>query len=290
VRASHRYGLTPRQFLTAMDLPINSTKRDLEQVLVDERSAILTVLGTEPPAAAMVPLLDDNRLSESVPKNASSRYCPECLASGRAWSTVWQQPWVVACHHHHLTLYSTCPSCGQRQWSSQAWGGRFTDHARCTERLPRASTTTRTVRPWCNADLSDAERISASEATLDAQQQLLALLTNSQDASDAVSDLGPWSVTAAQHLHTLCALIRLSIAQTTSTASWADHLAHANKAYNDLNQPDGSGSTIDAMLSDHSTTGLLGPREQALHSALGSVLGAAGIRPVASAVPASSRP
>ncbi|MBZ4497694.1 TniQ family protein [Dermacoccus sp. Tok2021] len=150
VRASHRYGLTPRQFLTAMHIPGNPPGSDLERVLLDKRSGFYAVLGTEPPEPVKIPLIDDGRLSESVPKNTSSRYCPECLASGFGWSTLWQQPWTFACPHHHIALIATCPSCGQRPWSSSSWGGRLAGQACCTEREPRpkGGTSQRSIRPW----------------------------------------------------------------------------------------------------------------------------------------------
>lgn len=272
-----------------MDLPDNPPGRDLERVMLYQRSAIYALLGTEPPDPVWIPRLDDNRLSESVPDNTSSRYCPECLASGLGWPTVWQQPWVFACPYHQLTLLPTCASCGQRQWSSPSWGGHFADPARCTERRPRAGTAPRSVRAWCNGNLGDAERIPAQEAALHGQQRLLDLIDASQRAPDDLRSLGPWSATASQHLHAFCALLRLSVAQAHSATSWTDHLARAAAAYDELDETDGSGPTVDLMLSNHQTTGLLGPRSQALRSDLGPILVAAGIRIVGATVLPSTR-
>ncbi|CAM3079797.1 TniQ family protein [Dermacoccus abyssi] len=274
-----------------MHIPGNPPGSGLERVLLDKRSGFYAVLGTEPPEPVKIPLIDDGRLSESVPKNTSSRYCPECLASGFGWSTLWQQPWTFACPHHHIALIATCPSCGQRPWSSSSWGGRLAGQACCTEREPRpkGGTSQRSIRPWCNGNLGDAAQIPVHDAALHAQQRLLVLVDAAHRDPGGPRSLGPWSATASQHLHTFCALLRLSVAQARSASSWADHLARASAAFDDLNQTDGSGPTINLMLSDHQTTGLLGPRSQALRSDLGPILVAAGIRNIASAIPPSSR-
>lgn len=274
-----------------MHIPGNPPGSGLERVLLDKRSGFYAVLGTEPPEPVKIPLIDDGRLSESVPKNTSSRYCPECLASGFGWSTLWQQPWTFACPHHHIALIATCPSCGQRPWSSSSWGGRLAGQACCTEREPRpkGGTSQRSIRPWCNGNLGDAAQIAVHDAALHAQQRLLVLVDAAHRDPGGPRSLGPWSATASQHLHTFCALLRLSVAQARSASSWADHLARASAAFDDLNQTDGSGPTINLMLSDHQTTGLLGPRSQALRSDLGPILVAAGIRNIASAIPPSSR-
>lgn len=290
VRASYRYGLTPRAFLTAMGLLGGPPRTDLEANLAREADTIEAAVGTRPPLPRNAIELHDDRLTWLLPRGNSGRYCPACLAEGNGWSALWQNPWFVVCPRHEVVLVQSCPQCGQEPWSSRTWATHFADETRCTERLPPPPDATgRVVRSWCGGDLREAPNLTAPAAVLNAQRSLLDLTRAAHDEPERLTQLGPWTVTTFQSSRTFSTLLWLSTQQSPDSTAWTEHLARAGAAFQELRTPDGSGPTLAAMLSDHQTTGLLGPKTKALHSDLGPVLVAAGLRAVASQLSPGTR-
>lgn len=290
VRTSHRYGLTPRTFLTAMGLPGGPPRVDLEANLVTEADAIAAVLGTRPPPSRSTIKLDDDRLTGVLPRDNSGMFCPTCLTEGTGWSALWRTSWVVTCPTHRLMLVPCCPYCGQRPWSSRAWGTHYADAVHCTERLPPPThATRRVVRSWCDGDLGDAPCVAAPVEVVDAQQTLYDLTREAHESPEKLMELGPWTVTAFQRSRTFAVLIWLSMQQTSGEVSTSEHLARAGTAFAELSGRDGSGPTVASMLGDHQTTGLLGPKSKAVHCDLGPVLVAAGLRQIAPRLSPGSR-
>ncbi|WP_373563668.1 TniQ family protein [Brevibacterium oceani] len=101
-----------------------------------------------------------------------SRFCPLCLADTGTWSGLWRSPLVTMCSHHQVMLVDTCPHCGERPFSSPAWAMRGRENTRCTENLPR-DTSTRKWRTSCDADLSQAQTTTGNQDLVAATELLL---------------------------------------------------------------------------------------------------------------------
>ncbi|GLW75407.1 hypothetical protein Kpho02_77040 [Kitasatospora phosalacinea] len=155
------------------------------------------------------------------------RYCPDCLAGdgseiqnlhGGTWRRTWRLPVAFTCPHHRRLLRDSCPDCGS---PVQAGGpnsliGRPNDDGlhptQCRGSLESAGKT-RSVRPACGADLTQAEsndfrRLSPQtrQALSSAQEHIQSLLDH--DGPTTVGSIG-WEVPTAQYFTDLRAVTAL---------------------------------------------------------------------------------
>lgn len=105
----------------------------------------------------------------------SSRFCPRCLESDRAWRIAWQLGWSFLCSRHEVLLARRCPACqvvpriGPHGRFKQDRHGILTDPGRCTHRRPHK---------LCRSPLANAEAVGVADtpAVLAAQRRVDELL------------------------------------------------------------------------------------------------------------------
>lgn len=276
-RASHRYGLTPRQFLIALGVPNEQTAARLLAQVPRHVAEI---------AAALGPVVGGYRFPEnadtSTPRiyNAPLHFCPVCLTESGTWNTDWQTEWALTCPTHNILLNTQCPSCDANQWAPSSWLSRSAPPQYCTERNAQTEATARrTVRGWCNQDLRDAPTTSAPPGLVEAQQNLHQALRQQTSTPDATLPLGAWgTITHEQHAHAITTLISLAADEPSSITEKASTLLEAWTAYNELRSPTGTGPHLHQLLGDPSQSGLLGPPITAINKDLGPLLTAAGLK------------
>lgn len=266
-RASHRYGMTPRQFIQALGVPNEQTPdRSLTQ-LAKYWNEVTPLLGLEP---------STYRNLNTAVTDKPLRYCPKCLAENSAWTTDWNQHWVLACHTHDVLLHDTCPTCEQPQWRSASWFGRTSPPYRCTERVTAPTETvseTRKIRPWCNTDLRETPTQPAPPGLHTAQHTLLQALHEQETAPNSMRAFGPWDqVSNHQHAHAITTLITYASEQPSGIEGQVATLLEAWSAYTDLNSPTGNGDNLRRLFADISQTGILGPPRTARNSDLGPIV------------------
>lgn len=277
-RASHRYGLTPRQFLTALGIPNEQTSARLLAHVPEHLAKITAALGRIPTGYQF----QDNRsVAKPYISDAPSQYCPRCLAETGAWSTDWQTEWALTCPTHQILLNISCPACDSSQWTPSSWLSRTALPHRCTERTPTTPSTTgrSSVREWCNQDLREASTRPAPPELIEAQQTLHQALRDQAATPDALHPFGPWEfVTAHQKAHAFKKLISYTATQPPGLGGQVATLLEAWNAYTELSSTPGTGPNLKRLLDDPSKTGLLGPPRTAQASALGPILTAVGLR------------
>lgn len=266
-RSSHRYGLTPRQFVQALGVPNEQTPERYLLQLSKHWDEVTRLLGIEPTAA---------RNLTTTFSTKPLRYCPKCLAEKGAWTTDWNPHWALTCRKHNVLLHDACPTCEQPQWSSAAWFGRASPPYLCTQRISAPKETnpeSRKTRPWCNTDLRESPTQQASPALLTAQHTLFQALHDQKMSPDSTRAFGPWhKVTHHQIAHAFTNLIAYASEQTPGIEGQVATLLEAWSAYTELNSSTGTGDNLRRLFADISQTGLLGPPRTARNSALGPIL------------------
>lgn len=194
-RAAYRYGITPGQLLNLAGPTIrHSTTNAVHKRLLTTDNGVADDIGlcsselAELQRTSSLDTVVGNylRLYRNTRYEAPnwSRYCPHCLAADpTVWRRDWHNPLTLLCTEHRLILLDTCPSCGQRPYSSTAWLGQHDAPAwTCPSRRParrgRFGRSARTVRPFCEQDLRQAHTPAATIAQEQAQRLLLDLATH----------------------------------------------------------------------------------------------------------------
>lgn len=266
-RASHRYGLTPRQFIQALGIPTEQTPERSLNKLAKHWDEVASLLG---------PSSFTSQEIASATANRPRRYCPLCLAANGAWSTEWNQHWLLACPTHQIFLHDVCPSCEQLQWRSAAWLGHTAPPHRCTERVTlttQPDSEPRKTRPWCNTDLRNTPTQPAPPELLTAQHTLLTALDEQETSPTETREFGPWAhITHHQHAHLFSTLITYADSHSPGIAGQTTTLLTAWEAYQELDSPTGTGPHLRSLFADISHTGLLGPPRTARTTDLGPVL------------------
>jgi hypothetical protein len=276
VRFSARYGLSPRELLRALAIPVKADVAEIAFALSTPSISSLLAFRwpKKPQIVTSVTPLAGERLQ---------RFCPLCLEEDPYWRDVWAQPRNWACPRHRVFYITKCPRCRKPPWSSNDWRGHRSDVFRCTERLDTITRSPSTPRKFCDYDLRNSETETVPATVLQAQD-LGHILGRRGLYSGSFVSLGRMTVRAGQALRAFEQLAGLASRQEVKAVLEDDlnfirYLSVASEGFSELSLGANDWHTLSDLLGPTGPVLPLGPKSTKKVVDNGPVLIAAAIKP-----------